>query len=561
MKLTPEQLTVFLVGLSLMLLTARLLGEGFAKIKQAPIIGEILAGILLGPTVLGALMPGFSAWIFPRIPEIQYTLDGITTLAVVMLLLVYGLEVDISVILRQGKTASLTSLFGVVIPFSIGFSLAYLFPHYLGLKEEGEKLVFSLFIGTSMAISALPVIARTLMDLNIFKSDVGLIIVASAMFDDLTGWIVFSVILGMMGGPAHGLGVGERILVIFVFILFMLLVVRRILNKVIPYVQQNATFPGGILTFIFVLAFLCGALTEAIGIHAIFGAFILGVTIGDTAHLTERTREIVHQFVTNIFAPLFFVSIGLRVDFIANFDPALVTLIVVIASVGKLLGCGLGARLGGMSRDEALAIGFGMNSRGAMEIILGLLALQYGLIEEKVFVALVIMALITSLASPPMMNLLLKRKQRISLVHLLSPSLVTFSTARTKSESIQELASMIADRHHLDRDLIASEVMKQESVIPSGIGNHLAIPHAKLSIPNPVAGVAINQAGVDFEAPDGLPAEIILMLLTPGDNLKLQFQYLSDIAARFDTRAKVERFLKATSAEEFLRLLSSEKGS
>ena len=559
MKLTPEQLTVFLVSLSLMLVTSRLLGEAFAKIKQAPVIGEILAGILLGPTMLGSLLPGFSAWVFPAIPEIQFTLDGITTLAVVMLLLVYGLEVDISVILRQGKTASLTSFFGVIIPFGIGFSLAYLFPHYLGLRESEERLVFSLFIGTSMSISALPVIARTLMDLNIFKSDVGLVIVASAMFDDLAGWIIFSVILGMMGGPVHGLGVGERILVIFSFILFMLLVVRRLLNRVIPYVQKNATFPGGILTFLFVMAFLCAALTEAVGIHAIFGAFILGVTVGDTMHLKERTREIIHQFVTNIFAPLFFVSIGLRVNFIANFDPVLVGLIVVIASVGKLLGCGLGARLGGMGRDEALAIGFGMNSRGAMEIILGILALQYGLIEEKVFVALVIMALLTSLASPPMMNLLLRKKDRISLLQLLSPPVVTFSNARTKSESIEELAKLIADRHNLDHVLIASEVMKQEALLPSGIGNHLAIPHAKLNILKPVAGVAINQVGVDFEAPDGLPAEIILMLLTPGDNLKLQFQYLSEIAQKFETMEKVERFLKATSAEEFLRLLGTEK--
>ncbi len=146
------------------------------------------------------MFPGFSNWVFPGIPGIQLTLDGISTLAVVMLLLVYGLEVDISVVLRQGKTASMTSFFGVVIPFVMGFSLAYLFPHYLGLKENGERLVFALFIGTSMAISALPVIARTLMDLNIFKSDIGLIILASAMFDDLAGWIVFSIILGMMGG-------------------------------------------------------------------------------------------------------------------------------------------------------------------------------------------------------------------------------------------------------------------------------------------------------------------------------------------------------------------------
>jgi mannitol/fructose-specific phosphotransferase system IIA component (Ntr-type) len=157
------------------------------------------------------------------------------------------------------------------------------------------------------------------------------------------------------------------------------------------------------------------------------------------------------------------------------------------------------------------------------------------------------------------MNLLLKQKQRISLVHMLGPPVVTFSNARTPPESIQELASVIADRQHLDRDLIVSEVMKEESVVPSGIGNHLAIPHAKLSIPNPVSGVTINQAGVDFEAPDVLPAEIILMLLTSGDNLKLQFQYLSAIAGRFDTPEKVERVLKVASVEEILRPLRGEK--
>jgi Kef-type K+ transport system membrane component KefB len=158
------------------------------------------------------------------------------------------------------------------------------------------------------------------------------------------------------------------------------------------------------------MCFIAAAFTEFIGIHAIFGAFILGVAFGDSEHMSERAKEIIHQFINNIFAPLFFVSIGLKVNFIANFDFMLTLAILFIAFVGKIIGSGLGARLGGFRWNESLAVGFGMNARGAMEIILGLIALENGLVNEKVFVSLVIMAIVTSMTSGPLMKWSLARK-------------------------------------------------------------------------------------------------------------------------------------------------------
>jgi Kef-type K+ transport system membrane component KefB len=191
------------------------------------------------------------------------------------------------------------------------------------------------------------------------------------------------------------------------FGLLMLTVGRKLLDKIMPWMQQKLSWPGGVLSISLGICFLSAAFTESIGIHAILGAFIAGIAIGDSVHLKEKAREIIYQFVTNIFAPLFFVSIGLRVNFVENFDLRLVLLVLFVAYIGKVSGAAIGARIGGFTRNESLAVGFGMNARGAMEIILGTLALQAGLINETIFVALVIMALITSLTSGPLMRLYL----------------------------------------------------------------------------------------------------------------------------------------------------------
>ena len=396
-----------LIQLSVMLAMGRAFAELARKLKQPAVVGEIIAGILLGPTILGTISPDGFHSLFPP-GSSSLVLDGFVQVAVVLLLFIAGLEVDLHIVWQQGRQAVYTSFFGLVVPFFFGFLFPYLFPDFFGSDNSANHLAFSLFMGTSMAITALPVIARILMDLGIFKSRMGMLVISSAMITDIIGWLIFSVVLGMIGKGHQNMSLNYTIVLTISFTAIMLTLGRGLVNRILPWVNKKMAWPGGLLSLSLALCFIGAAFTEYIGIHALFGAFIIGITLGDSEHLSERAKEIVHQFINNIFAPLFFVSIGLKVNFLVNFDWALTLAILAIAFAGKIIGSGLGTRLGGFTWRESAAAGFGMNARGAMEIILGLIALENGLINEKVFVSLVIMALVTSMTSGPIMKWVLK---------------------------------------------------------------------------------------------------------------------------------------------------------
>lgn len=402
LKLVHSDIIVLLASIGGILILARIFAELGKKIKMPIVMGEILLGIILGPTVFGSLYPELCASIFPKVGAAKIAMDGITSLAVVMLLFVAGMEVQLQIMLKQGKTAVYTSLTSMIIPFVLGFAAVWFLPGFFNFKAD--KLVYALFFGIAMAVSALPVITRILMDLNLFKTKVGMVIIAAAIFDDLTGWIMFSFVLSLMGQQGEITSIWFTIGMILGFGLFMLIIGRYVINKTLPWIQQKLSWPGGVLSISLGLCFLGAAFTEYIGLHAILGAFIVGIAFGDSVHLQEREREIIHQFVTNVFAPLFFVSIGFKVNFIENFDLPLVLLVFFLAVACKVFGAALGGYMGGLTKRESLAVGFGLNARGAMEIILGTLALNVGLIDSKMFVALVVMALVTSMMSGPLMR-------------------------------------------------------------------------------------------------------------------------------------------------------------
>ena len=386
------------------------------KLGQPSVLGEIFAGILLGPTVLGHFKPHLYATLFPTTGAMPIVLETVTTIGVVFFLLTAGLEIDLRSIFRQGKSALLVSFFGVIIPFAFGFAAAGAFPQFLGAGVGSSRLIFALFVGTALSISALPVIAKILMDLNLIRTEMGTVVMSSAMFDDLVGWILFSMILGMMNAGSHSLdGVKRTVLLVGAFTLLALTVVRWLIDKMLPFIQAHTSWPGGVLGFIFTLTLAGAAFAEFAGIHAVFGAFITGIAIGESAHLRRRTSEHIHSIVTNVFAPFFFASIGLRTDFVSNFNLGITATIIGVACLGKLMGAGWGASLGGMDRRTSWGVGLAMNARGAMEMILGLLALQAGLIRETMFVALVVMALFTSLVSAPAIHFLLRRRRTLTL--------------------------------------------------------------------------------------------------------------------------------------------------
>jgi len=406
-KLSSHEVTILLIQLSVMLMMGRLFAEAVRKIKQPAVIGEILAGIILGPTILGMINPDFFHSLFP-VGSSSLVLDGFVQVAVVMLLFIAGLEVELHIVLQQGRQVIYTSTLGLIIPFAMGFFFTYFFPLFFDSNAEQQHLAYSFFMGTAMAITALPVIARILMDLDIFKSRMGMLVISSAIITDLIGWLIFSVVLGMIGKDQNML-IWNTVMLTVGFTVIMLTLGRGLINRGLPWVNQKLTWPGGLLSLSLATCFLAAAFTKYIGIHAIFGAFIVGVALSDSEHFNKRAKEIAHQFINNIFAPLFFVSIGLKVNFMDNFDPTLTLVIIAIAFTGKIIGSGLGTRLGGYTWRESMAVAFGMNARGAMEIILGLIALENGLINERVFVSLVIMALVTSMSSGPLMKWMLRK--------------------------------------------------------------------------------------------------------------------------------------------------------
>lgn len=559
-SVAPPNLTAFFLSLGILLFSARLLGEVARRLNQPSVIGEILAGILLGPTILGTFAPGFSQFLFPTQGSGAIALDALTTLAITLFLLVAGIEIDLTTVWRQGKTALTVAITGMIVPFVLGFVPAWFFPRVMGGESGADPLIFALFMATALSISALPVIAKTLMDLKLYRSDLGMLVVAAAVLNDIAGWIVFAVILGMLGkGATHAMGIGQTIWLTIGFALGMLTVGRWLINRMLPWIQAHTSWPGGVLGFALSLALVAGAFTEWIGIHAIFGAFIAGVALGDSKHLRERTRATIDQFVSFIFAPLFFASIGLKVNFFAHFDLLLVLTVLVIATLGKVLGCGLAGRVSGLAPREAWALGFGMNARGAMEIILGLLALKTGMIGERLFVALVIMALVTSMISGPMLQWLLRlKKPRRFTDHLAPQGFIGHLIAVTREGAITELARALAERSQLPAGEVIAAVLTREDIMATGIGGGLAVPHARLNqLEKPIIGIGLSAAGIDFDAPDGNPAHVIFLILTPQRDNGAQLEILADIAATFRDEAIRAQAVHICTHTELLALVNS----
>jgi Kef-type K+ transport system membrane component KefB len=556
-----SELTAFFLALGVLLLVARVLGELARAINLPSVLGELLAGVVLGPTILGAVSPGLFTGLFPDTPGFNTGLQAVTSLGITLFLLVAGIEVDLSSILRQGKATIVISIFGMLAPFAVGFASGMLLPDFFDIGPSVPTLYFALFLGTALSITALPVIAKILIDMNMFRSDLGMILIAVAVINDIAGWLLFAIILGMLNTGENAVSIWMTIGMTVGFTFLMLTVGRFIIDSILPALHAYTSWPGGVLGFAVAGGLLAAAMTEWIGIHSILGAFFFGVAFGDSTHLRERTRQILDHFISFIFAPLFFASIGLRVNIIANFDLGLVLLVIIIASAGKIIGSIFASHYMGFTKRESFAIGFGMNARGAMEIILALVALEAGLIGEHMFVALIIMAMVTSLIAGPAMQWVMGHKRLPRLIDFLnSKTFLPSLSASDKEGAIRELSSTLAPLTGMPAEHITLRALEREKTMSTGIGKRVAIPHARMEgISHPYVAVGFSRQGIDFNAPDGNPARIILLVLTPKDDFKVQLQLLADIGNIFRSDRIVERVLKTQNYVELLALLKSEE--
>ena len=395
------QLLIFLLSLAVLLGAACILGAIATRIGCPAVVGEIAAGLLVGKTVLGRCWPDAFTWLFRDGPAATM-LHGYKSLAIVLLMVVAGLEMNTAAMRRIGKALAWTALLGAAIPFVLGYALGQGVPDAY-LTHPSQRGLLAVFLGIALAISALPVITRTLLDLGLLKTEFGALVLSVAILNDIVGWVAFSALVGAMtSGAIHGGDVAFAVAVTTGCLALALIVLRPVADR-----WLRATSGEAALSIVLVLALLAATATELLGLHAVFGGFLVGLAIGGSPNLPAQARRVLELAVTRLFTPVFFAAMALRYDFIDQLDPGLVVVVTAVAMISKIAGSALGARLGGLAAREALAVGFGLSSRGAMEIILATLALEAKIIGEPMFVALVLMALTTSIVAGPMIRRLL----------------------------------------------------------------------------------------------------------------------------------------------------------
>ena len=297
-----------------------------------------------------------------------------------------------------------------MFPFAVGFLAVWFLFQSRFSNGVNNQLVTSLFFGTALSITALSVITKILLDLDILKTKIGNIVLTAAMVDDFLGWILFSIIIQMMNAGKEQVSFWSVISVVL-FAVFMLTGGKWIIHRLLAQAGKTGKI-SQVFTVAICLCFVGGAITEALGVRAVFGAFLVGVAVGDSEYFTETHKQVLHQFTINVLAPLFFASVGLRLNFISNFNIEIVVLILVIACFAKLIGARIGSALSGMTRNESVAVAFGMNARGSQEIVLGLIALQAKIITGPVFEGLVFMTVVTMVISGPIMKYYFLKDQK-----------------------------------------------------------------------------------------------------------------------------------------------------
>lgn len=394
-------MTAVLVSLCVVLAAARLLGKLSVLIRQPQVMGEMAAGIMLGPSVLGAWAPGLAAALFPA--EIQDSLHILGQLGLLLFMFLIGMELDLKKLRLHGRPAAATSLVSIAFPFCLGVLLALLL-HSRVPGNTPRFGHFAFFIGTAMSITAFPVLARILVERKLVDTRLGTMAIASAAVGDVVGWCMLAwlVLLARAGTVSDLLWPGLAGLALYVAI--MLTAVRRLGRSFAAYFDRKGFVTHNILAAVLFSLLLSAWVTERLGIHALFGAFLMGVVMPKAPALVHSLGEKLNDLAMVLLLPVFFVLTGLRTDvglLIREKMWLYFVLVVLVAVTGKLGGSAVTARICGIPWREAAALGILLNTRGLMELVLLNIGLDIGVISPAVFTMMVLMALLTTFATAP----------------------------------------------------------------------------------------------------------------------------------------------------------------
>ncbi|HUF98112.1 MAG TPA: cation:proton antiporter [Ilumatobacter sp.] len=453
---SEHQVLVFLLQLVVLLAAARVLGQVARRVGQPAVVGELAAGVIVGPSVFGNALPDQFDWLFPADAVQSGMLFTVGWIGVMLLLVVTGFETDLNLIVRLGKAAVWVTLGSLIVPFGFGLGAGFLAPDSL-VGADTDRTIFALFLAAALTISSLPVIAKILSELQLLRRNFGQLTLAVAMANDVIGWIILGVIAGMAGSGRLDLGqLARTLLWLTVFLLAAAVIGQRLVDAVLRTMRRLGTGMGGWVTVVVCFTFALGAITQALGVEAILGAFIGGILIGRSRYAKREVEDQIEVFTSSVVAPVFFATAGLRVDLGALTDPEVsvwVVLIIVAATASKFVGSWIGARGAGLVNREAYALGAALNARGALEIVIATVGLSLGVLNEASYTIVVIMAIATSVMASPLLRLVtrdwpgspeeetrLKREAQLAKNVFLKPGRMLFPTA---GEPVSDYAAQV----------------------------------------------------------------------------------------------------------------------
>jgi Kef-type K+ transport system membrane component KefB/nucleotide-binding universal stress UspA family protein len=403
---------LFIAQIVLLLLVGRLLGEVMQRIGQPAVMGQLIAGVILGPSVFGALWPEGQHAIFPGGHEQKAMLEAVSDLGILMLLLLTGMETDLKLVKRARRAAVSVSAAGIAVPFVCGFVFGQFLPEAM-LPRPDQRLITSLFLGTALSVASVKIVAMVVRETNFMRRKIGTTLVASAIIDDTVGWTIIAITSGLaLHGVLNATTLAQSVLGTGLFLLVSFTLGRRLVFALIRWTNDTFVSEVPVVTAILVVMGAMALVTHLIGIHTVLGAFVAGILVGESPILTQHINEQLRGLVIALFMPVFFALAGLNADLSVLRDPHLLLLalgLIAIASVGKFSGAFLGGALGRLSGRESLALACGMNARGSTEVIVATIGLSLGVISHDLFTMIVTMAVVTTLAMPPMLRWALSR--------------------------------------------------------------------------------------------------------------------------------------------------------
>ncbi len=401
--LTPldeHELLVFWTQLLVLVAAARFCGAVMRRLNLPSVIGQLGAGVILGPSIFGRVWADGFEWFLPEHEISSGALFAVSWLGVAFLLVTAGFETDLGLIRRLGRAAALVTGFSLVVPLIGGLVVGGVLPESF-IGPESDRTVFALFVAAALAVSALAVIAKILSELGLMRRDFGQITVAAGMANDVVGWIMLAVFTGFAtSGEVSASGIVRTVGGLAIFLALAMTVGQRGVDRALRWVRRDGPDVAGAMTVVVMTMLIYGVATQALGIEAVLGAFVAGVVLHRSRFQQREVLDHLESVTNTFLAPVFFATAGLRVDLgLLGQDDAIAWagVVVAVAIVAKFVGAFVGAKLAGQSNRAATALGAGLNARGALEIVIASVGLSLGVFTETAYTVIVIVPLITSI--------------------------------------------------------------------------------------------------------------------------------------------------------------------